>query len=912
MLTQAFEAYRTPASTARTSVTGSDSHIAGSVNNTGVRLLNPNIATLANSIQQVGYQSQGSQGVRLLNPEPDSPSIPMPMSSPPPLPRPAVRQAAHQFEGGFDTGMPMTMQGNMMGGQFFDSPNVVGIPDDYRFVSIPLLDLIVVEAEGPRLNRFIEMIRQIEELSKLNRPKIEVVHLKHVNNVSLGAVLPQIYNAVFQTIPGAVQIIPMTSPNAMMLVGWGEAMDTARELIETLDQPAATEHSRLHVFKLQHISAQQARTVLNGAFPAPVGLSGFIARLQLFHEPRTNALIVQAAPNDLEEVKLILREIDVADSGVKLQMQMRQLKHSLAPDVQQTVTQAITGGATDGKVPAFELLVQGAEGQRLIKSGIMSDVTINTDVRNNQIIIRSPESSMAFILELIDLLDIASPEAEIKIFQLEYADASSLRDMLTSLIPSNVDGVPGPQLPGTVDGDKLIPIRFAVDIRTNSIVAAGSASDLRTIEALIINLDREDILSRESEVYFLKNMRATNVAQTINEYIRSRRDIRLATPGVIPPFQEIESEVIVVADAESNSLIISATPRYFTDIIKLVKELDRSPPQVMIRVLIAEVTLSDASEWSAEIGLQDPMLLGRSSEGRGGMLFNTDPNTAIGTAPGNTPGNVATQLLSNFGGQRVGPAGFGGLGIAASSDFIHLQLRALHEDKRLEVLSAPQITTMNNQEAAISTGQKVPRYHGMMMTTTGSQADIRDENVSLMLRVTPNISPDGTIVMLVRAQNQKLGTLTQVGDQFMQSIDDTNIVTMISAADNETVVLGGLITRNEDKLQRKIPFLGDLPLLGKFFRQEISQTQRKELLIILTPRIIRSPEEMERVRQMEMARMSWCLENVSDTYGNIDAYNVRSPRPYTGDVPVSMPEPVKMESLQPLETQIPAPVLPKR
>ena len=961
LLTQAFESYRTPAVTSSAPKLHHD---------TTVRRINPHIANprieaqpLSPDIVQVGYgttSGRPSSGhpavVRVLNPEPNVPLIPprplprMPMSdlatdSPyaenfhttNPL-KNAILQTVHQIDGGlgggFESMMPMRstptqnpmwqsstlhdgqgvsgIPGNQMVHPMFDNPHVVGVPDDFRFVAIPHLDIIVVEAEGPRLNRFVEMIRQIEEISKINRPKIEVVYLKHVNNVSLGGVLLPIYDNIFQTVPGVVWFTPMTSPNAIMLVGWGEAMDTAKELIETLDQPTATEHSRLHIFKLNHISAQQARTVLQGSFPPPQPLSGFVARIQLFHEPRSNAIIVQAAPNDLDEVKRILIEIDVPDSSFRLQVKTKQLRNSLAPDVQQTITQAIISGTTDGKIPAFELLIQGPEGQRLIKSGIMSDVTVSSDVRNNQIIIRSPENSMAFIEELIGLLDIASPEAEIKVFQVEHGDADSLMQMLTSLIPSNVAGSPGPQLPGTADGDSLIPIRFAVDVRTNTIVAAGSASDLKTVEALIMNLDREDMLSRESRVYPLKNMKSENVAATINEYIRSRRDIRLNTPGVIPPFQQIESEVIVVPDVESNSLIISATPRYFNDIIKLVGEIDRSPPQVVIRVLIAEVTLSDAHEWSAEIGLQDPVLLGRSSVGRGGMLFNSNPNTSLGTEPGTSPGTVASQLLSNFGGQRIGPAGFSGLAFAASSDYIHMQLRALHEDKRLEVLSAPQIMTINNQEAVISIGQKVPRMYGTVETQLSSRPDIRDEDVSLMLTVQPSISPEGTIVMRVIARNQKLGAMTQVGDQIMQQIDDTNIATMISAADKETVVLGGLITKQEDTTLRKIPFLGDIPLVGKFFRQELSQTQRKELLIILTPSIVRSPEDIDRIRQAETARMNWCMKNVADIYGDVGAYSISSARPYTGNAPVITPPPVSSDTLQPIEVRIPAPVLPKR
>jgi len=831
-----------------------------------------------------------------------------------------IRQVQFQVqEGGFfDTGIAdpsMLMQGGAAQGWQPGDPNAIGVIDDlFRYRIVPDLDVIIIEADGARLAQFTGMIRQLEELSKINRPKIEVISLKHVNNVSLGAIFTQdVYNLFFQTTQGQVRIIAMTSPNAMLLIGWGDSLERAKEIVTALDQPIAVENSRLHIFKLSHISAQQARNVLAGAFPAPPPASplappsGFIARIQLFHEARSNTLIVQAAPNDLAEAKRILDEIDVPASAVRLQVKTFRLNNSLAPNLAETLRNAITGNTQDGKSPALELLIRSPEGQRIIQSGIMSDVAISTDPQNNVVIVRAPEACMEFIEELIKMLDIASPEAAIKIFQIENGDANSLVTMLTSLIPSNVEGTPGPQLPGSTEGEALIPIRFAVDRRTNSIVAAGSVGDLMIVEALLTSLDREDSLTREQTVYFLKNMKAENVAATVNEYIRSRRSIQQESPGVISPFQQIESEVIVVSDVESNSLIISATPRYYDEIIKLIEEIDRTPPQVVINVLIAEVMLSENKEWAAELGLQDPILFGR---GGPGMNFNniSDP---LGNSAGTHPGSVASQMLTNFPG-AIGRAG-GGLVFSASSDYLDIMLRALHSNNRLEVLSSPQITTMNNQQAVLSVGQTVPRSRGTQTINNVTSQNIVDVDVNMMLTITPTISPEGTIVMAVVVVKDKVGGYVDVAGQRMQSIDTSNLGTMISAANNQTVVLGGLITKEETRDIKKVPFLGDIPLLGKFFRHEADKTVRKELLVILTPRIVKSQEDMEHVKQLEMARMNWCLKNVVETHGDIGAYSVVSPRPYTGNIPVIMPGPVKMEELQPiLAPTLPTPTLPKR
>ena len=818
-----------------------------------------------------------------------------------------IRQVNYQFqeggmfEGGVDPGIPV--QGNMMPGfPQFGNPAIIGMPEDLRILYLPLIDTVVLEADGARLARLLKMIEDIEQLSIMNRPKIEVIYLKHINNVSFGALLPQFYAEIFATVPGAARLIPLTTPNAILLVGWGDAMETAREILTALDQPMATEHSRMHLFKLKHISVTQARATLAGAFPV-LGNAGFASRIQLFSDQRTNLLIVQAAPNELEQAKQIINEIDVATSATKMQVAHIKLKHTLASDLATTVRNVIASGNAGGISSVLELLIQSEEGQKLIESGIMSNVTVEPDTRNNVLIITAPEGSIPFLRELITLMDMSSPEAEIKIFQLINSDAASIRDMLTSLIPTNIAGTPGPQLPGATNEETLIQMQITIDARTNCIVVAGSPGDLKIIEALLFELDREDQLARKMQVYFLKNMKAEPVAATIQAFVDTRLQIQQAASGVISNRQQLESALIIVPDAESNSLIIGASERYFDEIMDLIKELDKSPPQVVIKVLVAEVTLSDDKEWTAELGLQDPLMF---SQRGGSLLFSNAP---LGDGTG-VPGTVGSQLVSTFGPTAITG---GGMAVHATSDYLNILLRALHDKKRLEVLSSPQVMTMNNTRAIISVGQSVPRYRGGTMNQQGvTDARIDEEEVALELQITPTISPEGNVVMVVGIRKEKLGQEVTVGSMRTQTIDKALVTTMVSAANNQTVVLGGLITKEENKIRRKVPLLGDVPLLGKMFRQELDQTTRKELLVILTPHIVLTPEEAEQVKQMEMARMSWCLNNVSQVYGDVGAYNVISERPYTGNVPVIMPGAVKPESLRPMDSQFIAPVLPKR
>ena len=142
-------------------------------------------------------------------------------------------------------------------------------------------------------------------------------------------------------------------------------------------------------------------------------------------------------------------------------------------------------------------------------------------------------------------------------------------------------------------------------MRTNSIIASGSTGDLQVVEAILLRLDDSDVRRRKSIVYRLKNAPAADVANAINEFLRSERAVQQLSPGLISPFEQIEREVVVVPEPVSNSLIVSATPRFFDEIEKLVEQLDERPPMVMIQVLIAEVDLNNTDEFGIELGLQD-------------------------------------------------------------------------------------------------------------------------------------------------------------------------------------------------------------------------------------------------------------------------------------------------------------------
>src|SRR5262249_8428928 len=177
-------------------------------------------------------------------------------------------------------------------------------------------------------------------------------------------------------------------------------------------------------------------------------------------------------------------------------------------------------------------------------------------------------------------------------------------------------------------------------------------------------------------------------------------------------------------------------------------------------------------------------------------------------------------------------------------------IRALKTQGRLDILSRPQIMTMDNQQAAINIGQRVPYPISSTITTFGVVPQFTFIDVGIGMQVTPKISPDGKVFMRVTPQVSSLSTEPQInlGGGVSASIINQQVVdTTIVAQDGETVAIGGLIFKSDQKNENKIPWLGDLPGVGALFRYRTQSKTKRELLVILTPHIVRNRLEAERV-----------------------------------------------------------------
>lgn len=565
-----------------------------------------------------------------------------------------------------------------------------------------------------------------------------------------------------------------------------------------------------------------------------------------------------------------------------------------------TTGSGVLGAFSGVTTKSTSLRFVAKDGQKVIEAMQFEDVHITSEPRSNSLIIAAPPKTMELLETLIQELDLPSTaRATIKVFTLQKADASSISTLLQQLFlgrtaTTGAPGVPtAPGAPGaainrallTLTGDiapgaSLIDLRVSVDDRTNSLIVAGSQNDLEVIEAIIDRLENQNYAARQTMVFKLRHMAAADVAASLTTFFTNTLGI-YSTAGTLSPYQELSRSVVVVPEPVSNTILISATPNYFGHIQRIIDVLDEQPPQVMIHCLIAQVDLTSNEEFGVEVSGQSPILFQRSVTAGGttvnqaipGFSFNNTGQSTLGQLPSSTlasPGIVGFQGLGNFGVGRISPtANVGGLVLEASSNSLNILIRALRAQGRIDILSRPQIMAMDNQAARINIGSEIPIVVGSSVTTGIVTNNIDRRTVGIILTVTPRINPDGRVIMRVFPEVSSVQGPVDLGNgQISTALNVQQVETTVAAMDGETVAIGGLIAYKDSKTQTGVPILGDLPVIGSVFRYRIKSHQRTELLVILTPEVIRNRADSERILGEEAARLKLNYAKIAQAHGH--------------------------------------------
>ena len=466
--------------------------------------------------------------------------------------------------------------------------------------------------------------------------------------------------------------------------------------------------------------------------------------------------------------------------------------------------------------------------------------TINVNPGTNSLVITDYADNVQRMARIIAALDISSA-ANIEVFPLKHALASELAPLVLRLADP---GAPATAVGGQADAAHRISL--LAEPRSNSLILrTANAAQTALVKSLIEKLDRPDAAGNGDSgniyVVYLKNADATKLAVTLRAAIagESRLGATSVTPtGITPTATSSTGGTAqpstggqIQADPATNSLIITAPEPQYRQLRAVIDKLDARRAQVFVESLIAEVNASKA----AEFGIQWQGAIGQVGNANIGLL-----GTNFGTG-GNNIVNLSTQA-----GGAVLPGKGLNVGVANQNSGIYVLgflARMLETSGDGNVLSTPNLLTLDNEEAKIVIGQNVPFVTGQY-TNTGSTTGtvnpfqtIERKDVGLTLRVKPQVSENGTIKMTIY---QEVSSVDKTESNTAGLITNKrSIETNVLVQDGGIVVLGGLLQDEYTGNQEKVPGLADIPLLGGLFRSEARSRKKTNLMVFLRPVIMR-------------------------------------------------------------------------
>lgn len=304
-------------------------------------------------------------------------------------------------------------------------------------------------------------------------------------------------------------------------------------------------------------------------------------------------------------------------------------------------------------------------------------------------------------------------------------------------------------------------------------------------------------------------------------------------------------DALIQIDPESRSLIIVADEDTHNEMLKVIKNLDRPKAQVLIKVLFAQVTLDN----NFDFGVEGNYAFDINKPATSQLVTAAAQQVAAGASSAiiPTPTNGRAAQGTNFGLAPLANQSSGAF-FTLNTQNAAATLYALATKGKVNVLSRPSILARNNQEAVIVVGQEVPIPTGNTIADTGATTQtVQYQDVGIILRVTPFITVNKTVEMIVSPEISSLSAQTvAISNNFNAPvINKTSAETVVVTPDATTVVIGGLMSKNESTQVSKVPLLGDIPLLGNAFKRTTKTSEKNELVIFLTPYIVEGTEHLQ-------------------------------------------------------------------
>ncbi|MEO8315040.1 MAG: type II secretion system secretin GspD [Pseudomonadota bacterium] len=456
----------------------------------------------------------------------------------------------------------------------------------------------------------------------------------------------------------------------------------------------------------------------------------------------------------------------------------------------------------------------------------------------NSMVITDRAGNVARLKRILARVD-QSSNSDFQIIPLENAVASELTTMLGTLLTPQASEA----------GAGGVAARVQADGRTNSLIVSGDPAQRLRISALASELDAPVSNGGGTQVYSLKYATATDLATTLNAQVTGQA----ATTGggggggaagaAAPSASAIaDRSVKIIAHEATNQLIITAPTRQMAAIAKIIESLDIPPDQVHIEAIVAEISDRQA----ADLGVN-------------WAIFSTDGNTNVpisgfispiaGASIGEVAGTVVDVESAIGAGALPQGATFGIGRLRDTGISFAAMLRALRTDGNTNIVSLPNVTATNNQEAEMKSGQEVPFLSGQYTNTGGGGgggnngsvnpfSTVQRKSVGTNLKVTPQIiAGNGEVILKIELTSSELSGKS--GDGGSLITNERSVKTMVRVRTGSTIVIGGMIKNGTDESVTRVPLLSKIPILGELFKTRTGTREKTNMMVFIQPRILR-------------------------------------------------------------------------
>lgn len=442
---------------------------------------------------------------------------------------------------------------------------------------------------------------------------------------------------------------------------------------------------------------------------------------------------------------------------------------------------------------------------------------------SNSIIVTDTRSNILRLKEIIAQID-KSSVVDTELIQLEFAQAEDVARAVTQI-----------EKPGSGESGKPA-LTVVPDNRTNAVLVHGDDLQRERVRLLVEQMDRPKTKDNNVRVVYLKYAKAENVAQVLNGVMQN-----MAEEG--GDGQNRSRQTSIHPDEDTNSILITADGDVMESLLGVIDSLDIRRAQVLVEAIIVEVEDSDGRELGVQWMYRDDKRgFGSSATGDGslgglaeGAFDNSDDND---TGLINLAGSLAQTTGQTFGIGRLGER----------TDFLAI-LNMLQEESSTNILSTPNLLTTDNHTASVSVGQNVPFATGSYSSTGGGNSNpgnpfrtIERRDVGILLEVTPHVNAGDSVVLDI---SQEISSLSNINSNDGPITNQRKLDTQVLAANGETVVLGGLIEEEVQTSTQKVPFLGDIPLMGRLFRNQTDSLSKTNLLIFIRATVIEDDQMLE-------------------------------------------------------------------